>query len=179
MVRQIYRGRILDVRVESVTLPNGAAVDLELIRHIGAAAVVPVDDQQRVALIRQFRHAAGAYLWEIPAGLLDRPDEPPLECAARELREETGLAASTFVLLGAYHPTPGYSDEIVRLYLAQGLTAGAHDRGADEVIDEMRWWPLPEALQMILRGETSDGKTVAGLFWAAARLGVGADAVSR
>ena len=172
MIRQIYRGRILDVRTERVRLPNGVDVELELIRHIGAAAVVPVDDDLRVALIRQYRHAGGGYMWEIPAGLLDAPDEPPAVCAARELQEETGLRAATLVLLGAYHPTPGYSDEVVRLFLARGLTAGAHTRGADEVIEEMRWVPLQEVLQMILRGEVSDGKTIAGLFWAAAHLDV-------
>ena len=172
MIRQIYRGRILDVRVEAVRLPNGSDVELEIIRHIGAAAVVPVDDDLQVALIRQYRHAAADYLWEIPAGLLDSPDEAPIACAARELQEETGLVATTLVLLGAYLPTPGYSDEVVQLFLARELRAGPHARGADEVIDEMRWLPLRQALQMILNGDISDGKTVAGLFWAAAHLGV-------
>lgn len=172
MMRQIYRGRILDVRVESVRLPNGADVELELIRHIGAAAVVPVDDDGRVALIRQYRYAAGDYLWEIPAGLLDAASEPPIDCGARELQEETGLRARELIALGPYRPTPGYSDEVVHLFLARGLTAGAHARGADEVIEEVRWMPLPEALRMILDGKVADGKTIAGLFWAAARLGV-------
>lgn len=172
MDRQIYKGRILDVRTEDVRLPNGATVELELIRHIGASAVVPLDDDLRVALIRQYRYAAGGYLWEIPAGLLDASDEPPAICAARELREETGLQAAELTVLGDYRPTPGYSDEVVHLFLARRLTAGAHERGHDEVIEEMRWWPLGEAIQMILHGEIADGKTVAGLFWAAARVGL-------
>lgn len=172
MGRQIYKGRILDVRTEDVRLPNGVDVELELIRHIGASAVVPVDDDLRVALIRQYRHAAGGFLWEIPAGLLDAKDEAPAACAARELQEETGLTARELTPLGSYRPTPGYSDEIVHLFLARGLTSGAHDRGTDEVIEEMRWMPVRDGLQMILAGEIADGKTVAGLFWAAARLGV-------
>src|SRR5207244_8446059 len=93
MVREIYKGRIVDLRVERVTLPNGAAVELELMHHRGASAVVAADDTGRVVLIRQYRHAAGGYIWELPAGVLASALEPPEACAARELTEETGVVA--------------------------------------------------------------------------------------
>jgi len=174
MRRQIFRGRILDVGVEEVTLPNGARVELEVIRHPGAAAVAAVDEQRRVVLIHQFRHAAGGFVWELPAGVLDAPEEAPVQCAERELREETGLDAACFTPLGMVMPTPGYSDERIHLFLAEGLTDGEHDRGHDEVIQEIRRVPLADAVRMVRAGEIVDSKTVAGLFLAAATLGVAA-----
>src|SRR5204863_1003962 len=111
VVRQIYSGRIVDLRVERVTLPNGTAVDLELMHHPGASAVVAVDEAGAVVLIRQYRHAAGGYIWELPAGVLDSPGEPPEQCARRELREETGLEARDVVRLGTIFTTPGFCDE--------------------------------------------------------------------
>lgn len=170
MRRQIYRGRILDVGIEQVQLPNGTGVELEVIRHPGAAAVAAVDERGRVVLIRQYRHAAGGYVWELPAGVLDAPDEPPARCAERELREETGLGAARLTSLGVVMPTPGYSDERIHLFLAQELTDGEHERGHDEVIAEMRRVPLGDALGMVRAGAIVDGKTVAGLFLAAAAL---------
>jgi len=172
VTREIYRGRIVDLRVERVRLPNGVDVDLEIVRHIGAAAVAAVDDDGAIVLIRQWRHAAGGWLWEIPAGLLDAPDEPPHECAARELREETGFAAAELTPLGQFLPTPGFCDERVHLFLARGLRDGDHAREHDEVIAEIRRVPLREAVAMVRRGEIVDGKTVAGVFWAAIALGV-------
>src|SRR5213594_2818629 len=119
MGRQIYKGRIVDLRVERVTLPNGRTVDLELIHHGGAAAVVAVDEQQRAVLIRQYRYAAGGYIWELPAGTLDSPDEKPEACAARELREEAGVEAAELVQLGTILTTPGFCDERILLFLAR------------------------------------------------------------
>ena len=119
-MRQIYRGRIVDLRVERVTLPNGTAVDLELMHHPGASAVVAVDDDGRVVLLRQYRHAAGGYLWELPAGVLDAPDEPPRACAARELTEEA-----------ARHEADEVIAEIARLPFAEAL---AMIRGG-EIVD--------------------------------------------
>jgi ADP-ribose pyrophosphatase len=168
----IYKGRIVDLRVERVTLPNGAVVDLELMRHPGAAAVAAVDDAGRVTLIRQYRHAAGGYIWELPAGVLHGPAEQPAACAARELREEVGLEAGEVLPLGTILTTPGFCDERIHLFLARGLreTESAHD--ADEVIAEIRRIPLSDALAMIRQGEIVDAKTIAGLHLAGAALGV-------
>jgi ADP-ribose pyrophosphatase len=169
--RQIYRGRIVDLRVERVTLPNGHAVDLELMHHPGAAAVAAVDDDRRVVLIRQYRHAAGGYIWELPAGVLAN-GETPAACAARELREEAGLVAGALRHLGAIFTTPGFCDERIHLFLAQQLTADAHAHEADEVIAEIARVPLVEALARIRSGDVVDGKTIAGLHLAAAALGL-------
>ena len=168
MVRQIYKGRIVDLRVERVTLPNGTAVDLELVHHVGAAATAAVDEQGRVVLIRQYRHATGGYIWELPAGVLHSPAEPPEACALRELREEAGLVATRLRHLGSIFTTPGFCDERIHLFLAQGLHEEGHAHDADEVIAEIARVPLAEAIAMVQRGTIVDGKTIAGLFLAAA-----------
>lgn len=170
MGRQIYKGRIVDLRVEQVTLPNGTTVDLELMHHPGASAVVAVDDDRRVVLIRQYRHAAGGYIWELPAGILATPEEPPERCAARELAEETGVEARVLSHLGTIFTTPGFCDERIHLFLARGLRQAAHRHEADEVIAEITRLPLADALAMVRRGEIVDGKTIAGLHLAAAAL---------
>lgn len=168
--RSIYKGRIVDLRVERVTLPNGTAVDLELMHHAGASAVVAVDDQERVVLLRQYRYAAGGYIWELPAGILDSPGEAPEGCAARELREEAGLDARELRHLGTIFTTPGFCDERIHLFLARGLVDAGHGHEPDEVIAEIARRPLAEALAMIRRGEIVDAKTIAGLHLAAAVL---------
>ncbi len=172
MRRQVHRGRIVDLGIERVTLPNGAEVDLEVVRHQGAAAVVAVDDAGRVVLIRQFRHAAGGFIWELPAGVLDHPGEAPERCAARELLEETGVRAARLDRLATILTTPGFTDECIHLYLAGDLHQEAPARDHDEVIAEIARPPLAVALGMIERGEIVDAKTICGLYLAAARLGV-------
>ena len=172
MSRQIYRGRIIDLRLERVSLPNGHSVELELMHHPGASAVAAVDDAGHVVLIRQYRHAAGGYIWELPAGILASPDEPPAACAARELREETGLVAAELRHLGTIFTTPGFCDERIHLFLARQLTEDAHAHEDDEVIAEIARIPLPQALARIRDGEIVDGKTIAGLHLAAAALGL-------
>lgn len=174
MSRQIYKGRTVDLRIERTTLPNGTAIDLEVIRHAGAAAVAAVDDEGRVVLIRQYRHAAGGYLWELPAGVLTSPDEPPVSCAARELREETGLTAGELQHLGTIFTAPGFCDERIHLFLARTLVQGEQSHEADEVIAEVVRVPLLDALGMIRRGVIADAKSIAGLHLTAAALGVGA-----
>jgi ADP-ribose pyrophosphatase len=173
MVREIYKGRIVNLRIERVTLPNGTVVDLELMHHPGASAIAAVDEQERVFLIRQYRYAAGGYIWELPAGVLG-PDEPPRDCAARELREEAGVEAEDLHQLGTIFATPGFCDERIHLFLARRLRESGHAHEADEVITEIRRVPMREALAMIRRGEIVDGKTIAGLHLAAAELGASA-----
>ncbi len=172
MVREIYNGRLIDLRVEDVTLPNGKSVELELIRHIGAAAVVAVDDAGQVVLIKQYRHATGGFIWEIPAGVLDFPNEPPAVCAARELREEVGLVADELRRLGTIFTTPGFTDEQIHLFLARSFRQEVTAHEHDEVIEEIRRVPLAEALDMTHSGDIVDAKTIVALHLAAGVLGV-------
>ena len=173
MRRQVYQGRVVDFGVEDVRLPNGIDVALEIVRHPGAAAVVAIDDERRVVLIRQFRHAGGGFLWEIPAGVL-HPGEEPVACARRELAEEVGLAAGRLDLLGAMLPTPGYSDEHIHLFLGRELASAPMAREADEVIQSVERFALPDALAMVHRGEIPDGKTALALLLAGHLVGVSA-----
>jgi ADP-ribose pyrophosphatase len=159
--REIYRGRVVHLGVETVALPNGATVELEVIRHPGASAVVPLTDDGRVLLIRQYRHAAGGYIYEIPAGKLD-PGEEPMHCAARELEEEIGYRAGRLEHLLTFFTTPGFTDEIIHIYLATGLTAGTQRLEFDEIIETVAM-SLPEALARIRDGSIRDGKTMIGL----------------
>jgi ADP-ribose pyrophosphatase len=168
--RQIYKGRVVDLSLERVTLPNGTTIELELVHHGGASAVVALDEVERVVLLRQYRHAAGGYIWELPAGILDFPGEAPEACAARELVEEAGVAARDLRLLGTIVTTPGFCDERIHLFLARGITQATQRHEADEVIAEIAWKQLPEALAMIRRGEIVDAKTIAGLHLASAEI---------
>jgi ADP-ribose pyrophosphatase len=168
-VHEIYKGRIIHVRREDVVLPNGVTTTLELVRHPGAAAVVALDDGGQVVLIRQFRHAAGGFIWEVPAGTL-HADEAPAACAARELQEETGLAAGELMPLGSVLPSPGFCDERIHLFLARQLTPVAQQLDRDEMLTVARV-PLDRALAMIAADEIQDGKSIAALHRAAAYLG--------
>jgi ADP-ribose diphosphatase len=160
-VKEIYRGRVVNLNVETVTLPNGATVELEVIRHQGAAAVVPLKDDGSVVLIRQYRHATGGYIYEIPAGKLD-PGEDPRHCAARELEEEIGCRASSFTPLLSFFTTPGFTDEVIHIFLATGLTPGTQHLDHDEVLEVVEM-PLDEAITRIQDGTIRDGKTIVGL----------------
>lgn len=161
MVRNIYAGKVVTLNVDTVRLPNGVTVDLETIRHPGAAAVVPIKDDGTVVLIRQFRHAAGGFIYEIPAGKLS-PGEDPLHCAARELEEEVGYRASSFELLSSIFTAPGFADEVIHIYKATGLTTGRQQLDRDEVLEIVEM-PLHLAIERILDGTIRDGKTIVGL----------------
>jgi ADP-ribose pyrophosphatase len=150
-----------------VRLPNGHLCDLELIRHPGAAAVVPVDDDGEVVLVRQYRHAVGDWLLEVPAGKLDS-GEPPEQCAARELEEETGLRASALIPLGSIWTTPGFTDERIWLFLAQGLVPTRQALQRDEVLRVERM-PLRDAVALAEGGGIADAKSVCALLRAAAK----------
>jgi ADP-ribose pyrophosphatase len=147
--------------VETVALPNGNTVDLEIVRHPGAAAVVPVLDDGDVLLIRQYRHAAGGYLLEIPAGTL-HAGEDPRDCALRELEEEIGYRARRLDFLFSIHTTPGFTDEVIHLYRAADLTPGTQALGDDEVLEVVRM-PLAGAIRQIAQGGIRDAKTIVGL----------------
>jgi ADP-ribose pyrophosphatase len=161
MVRNIYTGKVVTLNVDTVQLPNGVMVDLETIRHPGAAAVVPIKDDGTVVLIRQFRHAAGGFIYEIPAGKLS-PGEDPLHCAARELEEEVGYRASSFELLSSIFTAPGFADEVIHVYKATGLTKGRQQLDRDEVLEIVEM-PLHLAITRIQDGTIRDGKTIVGL----------------
>jgi ADP-ribose pyrophosphatase len=171
MRQQVYRGRVVDLGIERVTLPNGVETELEVLRHPGAAAVAAIDEQGRVVLIYQYRHASGGFLWEIPAGLL-QAGEAPEAGAQRELGEEVGLAAGRLGPLGTMLPTPGYSDERIHLFLARDLTAVPSAHEEDEVIQRIERVALGDAVAMVRHGEIPDGKTALALLLAAWELGV-------
>jgi ADP-ribose pyrophosphatase len=152
---------VVNLGVETVTLPNGATVELEVIRHQGASAVVPLQEDGTVLLIRQYRHAAGGFIYEIPAGKLD-PGENPLACAERELEEETGRRAGHLEHLLTFFTTPGFTDEIIHIYLATELIPGVQNLEHDEVLEVVEM-PLEHALQRIADGTIRDGKTIIGL----------------
>jgi ADP-ribose pyrophosphatase len=162
--RDVYKGRVVHLTVEEITLPNGHRMEIEIIRHPGASAVVPLTAEGDVILIRQYRHAVGGYIYEVPAGKLDA-GEPPEVCAARELTEEAGVVAGRLTHLASIVTTPGFTDEVIHLYLAEDLTPARTAHEPDEVMTLLRR-PLAETLSMIARGEITDGKSICALFLA-------------
>ena len=165
---RLYTGRIVNLDRDTVRFPDDSTGRLEMLRHPGASAVVPfLDDPRgpdpRVLLIRQFRHAADGFIWEVPAGRLDA-GEAPETCARRELEEETGMRAATLERLTTIYTTPGFTDERIHLFLAHGLEEGAHHREADEFMElhTLRW---SRVLEMVRSGEIQDGKTLVALMF--------------
>lgn len=163
-----YEGRIIHLDLDTVGFPDGSTGQLEMIRHPGASAVVPfLDDRAapdpRVLLLRQFRHAAEGFIWEIPAGRLD-PGETPEQCARRELEEETGRRAAHVTPLTAIYTTPGFTDERIHLFVADGLQEGDHRREQDEFM-EVHALAWSDVMSMIERGELQDAKTLVALMY--------------
>jgi len=163
-----YTGRIIDLDVDRVRFPDGSTGQLEMIRHPGASAVVPFVDppespDPRVVLIRQFRHATGDYIWEVPAGRLDT-GESPEACARRELHEEAGVVAGELRYLISIYTTPGFTDEKIHLFLASRLEDGARSPEADEFMEvhTLRW---SEVGRMVRAGQVVDGKTLVSLLF--------------
>lgn len=173
----VFKGRVVDLSIDRVLLPNGNQTDLEMIRHPGAAVALPIetdeDGTDHVVLVRQYRYAAGGWLLEVPGGKLDGAEDPET-CARRELEEEIGLSAGELTGLGSILTTPGFSDERIWIYIARDLTPveGGHALEPDEVIEVERI-SLSDAVTMAARGEIIDAKTVAALLLAAFRLGIG------
>lgn len=162
--RTIHRGRVFSLVTENVTLNTGVTTDIEYIQHPGATAIIPMLDRTQVILIKQYRHALGRDIWEIPAGTLD-PQESVTTCAQRELIEETGYSADRWHNLGTITPVPGYSDERIHVYLAGGLKPAERNLDEDEIIN-VHEIEFEEALHMIRRGDIQDAKSIAGLFLA-------------
>jgi ADP-ribose pyrophosphatase len=160
--RPVFSGRVIDVGVETVELPNGRLAELEIIRHPGGAAAVAMDDAGRVCLLRQYRHAADGWLWELPAGKID-PGEGPFGTARRELAEEAGMEAEDWTDLGPMVSSPGVFTEVIHLYLARDLRQSSHEHEIDEVI-EIHWLPFTQALDWCSDGTITDAKTLIGLF---------------
>jgi ADP-ribose pyrophosphatase len=160
-VREIYRGHVVHLDVDTVTLPNGTTLDLEVVRHPGAAAVVPLVENGNVLLIRQYRHAAGGFIYEIPAGKLDAGEEPR-QCAAREVEEEIGFRAASLEPLVSFFTTPGFTDEVIHVFLATGLTPGTQQLDHDEVLEVVEM-SLDDAMARIADGTIKDAKTIIGL----------------
>ena len=159
--KHIYRGRVITVNIDTVTLPNGMTVDLEMVRHPGAAAIVPLTDGGSVILVKQFRHAAGGFIYEIPAGKL-HPGEDPKACAARELEEEVGYRAGKLELMSSIFTAPGFTDEVIHIYKATDLVRGQQRLDRDEVLEVLEV-SLTEAIGMIEAGTIRDAKTMVGL----------------
>ncbi len=169
-----YDGALVKVRVDAVVQPDGSRAEREVVEHVGSVAIVAIDDQQRVLLIRQYRHPAGQYLWELPAGLCDKPGEPPLDTAHRELAEEAQLRAAAWRTLVDLRPSPGISTEVCRVYQAEQLDTEeqAGSRPDEESELRSRWVPLPQAVSEVLTGRITNGLAVAGLLAAAAGIDI-------
>jgi len=160
--REVFRGRIARLTVDTVTLPNGHTADLEILHHPGGTAAVAIDRDGRVCLLHQFRHAAGGTVWELPAGRLE-PGELPIDTLRRELVEEAGVEAKHIISLGESLSSPGIFTERIHLFLATDLTPVPDAREAAEVFD-VHWVPLDEAVRRALEGQIDDSKTVVGLL---------------
>jgi ADP-ribose pyrophosphatase len=168
-----HRGRVVELRTDTVRMPDGSSADRDVVRHPGAVGVAAVDGALRVLLIRQYRHAVGDYLWELPAGLRDVDGEDPEATARRELHEETGWTAATWTHLATVHATPGWSDERFEVYLGRDVAESAERPAVeDEEQDlELRWLPLAEACEWVADGRITNALCVVGVLAAARRLG--------
>ncbi|MGY1857234.1 NUDIX domain-containing protein [Modestobacter sp. SYSU DS0290] len=168
---EVYAGRVISLRRDTVAMPGGGDSVREVVRHPGAVAVVAVDDDDRVVLLRQYRHPVGEHLWELPAGLRDVDGEPPVETARRELAEEVQLAAERWSLLTTHFSSPGFCDEQVVIYLAEGLSDVDRPEGfvveheeADMTVERV---PLGEAVQQVFDGTIRNAAAVVGVLAAA------------
>lgn len=160
----LMKGRAFAIRRDYLKTPAGRETKLDIIEHGGSAVIIPIDENGNVLLVRQYRHAAGKELLELPAGTLDE-DEDPEVCAAREIREETGMAAASLEKLGEFYLAPGYSDEFMIVYLATGLSESPLEADEDEFLS-VESVPIAEAIRMAEQGEIPDAKSLAALFLA-------------
>lgn len=167
----VFSGRVWDVATETVRLPSGERVVRDIVRHPSAVAVLALDADDRVLVVHQYRHAAAATLWELPAGLLDMPGEDPLVAANRELWEETHQTAGDWSVLVDFMSSPGFCDEAIRIYLARGVRTAegtAHDRHGEERDMPVAWVGLDEIVASVLHGDLHNPTLVVGALAAAA-----------
>lgn len=167
---RIYTGKVVSLDVDQVRFPDGTTGEMEIVRHSGAAAILPfltdpAGEDPQIMLLRQYRYAAGGYLYEVPAGKLEK-DESPRECAERELREETGCSAQRIEAMFSFLTTPGFTDEVIHSFMATGLTTGEKQLEADE-FSEVVTFKLSQALRMIQTNEIRDAKTALIILYAA------------
>jgi ADP-ribose pyrophosphatase len=164
--REVYRGPVFWITMDEVLEPSGVRARRDIVQHSGSVVVMPVDDSHRelrVLLLRQYRHAAQQYLWELCAGRID-DGESELVAAKRELREETGYSARRWKRIFRYYASPGFMTETMAVYLASDLQSGAAQPEDDEVI-EAKFFPLKEVVRMVMTGKILDGKTISGVLW--------------
>ena len=167
---EIFDGIILHLYKDTVQLPNGKPATREVIRHVGAVGVIPVTDDGKVLVERQFRYPLNRVVTEIPAGKLDSFTEDRLSAAKRELEEETGYRAAEWITMGDYYPTPAYCDERITLYLAKGLSLGQRHLDEDEFLN-FEFLPLTDLVEDVMAGRITDGKTQVAVLKAARLLG--------
>ena len=160
--KKIYSGRVIQLTLDTTVLPNQETVELEIVHHPGGAAIVVVNDQNQVCLIKQYRYVVQDWIWELPAGKIDNKEDP-LETARRELMEETGVLANKWRSIGTYLSSPGVFKEVVHLYLAQNIEYGQHEHEHDEVI-QIHWVDLELARKMALDNTINDGKSALALL---------------
>lgn len=162
--RKVFQGRVFDVRIDTVRTPEGRIIDLDIVDHRESVALVPVDDSGNVLFVRQYRHPTKTVILELPAGVVEA-GETPDECAAREIREETGMAAREFRKIGSFYLAPGYSSEFMHVFLAKGLYADRLKGDEDELI-EVQKLPVRSVLEMAENGQIEDAKSLAALLLA-------------
>ena len=163
--KDIHVGRVVALRLDEVEMPDGSVAKREVVEHLGAVAIVAVDDDGKLVLIHQYRHPLGRRLWELPAGLIDHAGEDPLDAAKRELVEEVGLEAAQWSVLVDIAASPGFTDEVIRVFLATDLSVVDREMLGEEEADLVaRRFPLAEAVRMALAGEILNGPAVGGIL---------------
>ena len=163
-ITPIYQGKVIDLQVEEVELPNGRTAQREIVKHPGAVAIIPITAEGKLVLVRQFRKALGKEIYEIPAGKLEK-GEDPLQCAVRELEEETGFTAQSMNRIASFYTSPGFADEIIYLYIAEQLVGGVAQPDEDEFV-ETKIVTIEEAQDLIEKEKIHDAKTMfAILYW--------------
>jgi ADP-ribose pyrophosphatase len=166
---RIYTGRVLNLRIDEIPQPRGEGRrKVEVVEHAGGVVVIARPTPREIVLVKQYRHPVGAEIWEVPAGMIER-GEPPIDTARRELIEETGYRAESLRFLFSLYTTPGFCEERIHLFAAEGLTAGEAEPEADEAF-ELRIWPIEEAWKLVERDELRDAKTQIALAWARGQL---------